>query len=680
MKFSVSKVFSKISYKFIAIATLSLLFAVSLTGGVSYFLAKGVLIHKLKTEDLFQIARFKAEQIETRLSRALETSIELANDPTLNDWFKGYEQNPLLKELVEKKLKNILIHSDYTGSFAANKRTLSYYRANNPIPLKLENTEQNSWFYKALEVKERFQININTDGTGNLFLFINAIIGSPTNPEGIAGVSMNFNKVSKEFTETDPSYEAKVFLIDNTGTITITSDNNFLKKNIKDFFGEEFDQNFLKEMDVDKTFEFQHKGMGQIDVVRVSLRTTNWKVVYVVPRKNMTESIKIIAIGTLVICFFSIILVTFVFYKGTISLTQPIQSIVIAFRHLANGKLGKKVSVKTEDEIGSLATAYNKLDSKLSTVIIDVKILAEEVAANSSNVSISTINYSDNAQNQAATMEQISSSIESLSQNVDSVAKNANVQFENLETLSERLTELSITIDDMKELIQSSLKNSSKISADAISGGESLASMDQSMKTIVDSSKDITKIIGIIGEISEKINLLALNASIEAARAGDAGLGFAVVASEISKLADQTASSLKGIDSLIKKNNKEIENGKQSVVVMLSKTNSITNGISEIVSLMNQVDVQMQKQYSMKQSVERESQVAKSRAKQIQEITANDKISFDEIVRSIAVINQITQSNSDESNLIAIRTKELSKIAENLKLKVGFFNLKKEGE
>ena len=81
--------------------------------------------------------------------------------------------------------------------------------------------------------------------------------------------------------------------------------------------------------------------------------------------------------------------------------------------------------------------------------------------------------------------------------------------------------------------------------------------MNVSITNITESSQQVTDIISIIDDISDKINLLSLNAAIEAARAGEAGRGFAVVADEISKLADQTAASINDIDSLIRKNNNE---------------------------------------------------------------------------------------------------------------------------
>jgi methyl-accepting chemotaxis protein len=89
-------------------------------------------------------------------------------------------------------------------------------------------------------------------------------------------------------------------------------------------------------------------------------------------------------------------------------------------------------------------------------------------------------------------------------------------------------------------------------------------------------------ILKIINEISEQINLLSLNAAIEAARAGDAGRGFAVVADEISQLADRTAQSLKEIASLISINNREIGEGQQGVDDAMNVIGRLVEGIGQI--------------------------------------------------------------------------------------------------
>jgi methyl-accepting chemotaxis protein len=654
-----------------AIVTLTL--AVSLTGTLSYSMAKSVLIRKLKSEDLLHLANLKAERIESRLGKALETSLGLARDPLIVAWFQSYETNYDYRFLVQKRLDNLIDFSDYYGAFAANILTKNYHKPKGEITYLKETDPRHQWFYEIIREKKPINININLDpNSKKTFLFINALIGSTENPIGLAGVSMDFSKVTKEFTEVEPEYEALVYLIDKTGKIKISSDSQILNLNLSAHLSSELESSILKNFAIQSVLEFEDS-RGIVDMVHVPLRSSEWVVVYEVPRKNTTKSLFWIAIGTVVVCLISIAFVFAIFYKGTLSITNPIQVLVTAFHSLANGELKNRVHISSKDELGNLSESYNFFTEKISAVILKVSETTAKVARAAMEMSSYTKDYSSNAQSQAATIEEITASIEELSANVEIVAMNSSDQFKNLEVLANHLQNLSTIIVNTEKAIRQSLVSTNHIANEARSGEDTLNSMNQSMNMIVDSSRDMTNIIGIIGEISEKINLLALNASIEAARAGNAGLGFAVVASEISKLADRTAESLKGIDLLIKKNNKEIENGKFNVVVLMNKTNSIITGVNSIVEQMNKIHDLMKKQIETNNLVGSEIGVISSRAQEVKEITHEQKIAFKEIVKAIAQINEIAHSNTLSSNKIASNSKELSEEADSLKSKLDFF-------
>ena len=107
----------------------------------------------------------------------------------------------------------------------------------------------------------------------------------------------------------------------------------------------------------------------------------------------------------------------------------------------------------------------------------------------------------------------------------------------------------------------------------------------------------------------------------------------------------------------------------------MKKTESINSGVEAIVQKMNSIFDYMQRQITTKFLVEKETEVVKGRAKEIQEITREQKIAFDEIVKAITYINEISHSNTDSSNVIAAKSLELSKVADLLKEKVDFFKL-----
>ena len=667
--------FKKISTKFITLAVVALTVAIVLTGGISYFTARSSIIKKLKTTDLIQIATLKADRVDSRISRAIETSNLIANDPTILRWFREAESNYLLGELVRQKLDSSITSSEYTYAFAADRLTLNYWKNNSSKSIYLDSGDpNNTWFYKTIKIEKKTQININSDSKNDTYVFINVLMGDIKNPVGVAGVSIRFNQVAKEFTATDPNYDARIWLIDHLGKVKIAADIEGINQPIGKYTSPEIEKSILADPSKISVQEYESE-RGLIDIVHVPLEANDWGVVYEVPRSKMTGALTTIAFGTFAVCILSILFVFIIFYYGTYSITDPIKVLVSALNSISSGEINQKINVSTKDEIGNLADNFNLLIERLVTILKSVKENSIVIASSSNEMSKTTKTYSANAQNQASTIEEITASIEQISERVEEVANHTDIQFDNLNALSNKLKELSTIIEEMNLVIQKTLGNTKAISIEAMSGEEALRSMSLSMNQIVESSKDMKNIIEIINTISEKINLLALNASIEAARAGHAGKGFAVVALEISRLADQTASSVKDIDSLIKKNNKEILGGIDTVNVMMKKTNSINSGVDAIVEKMNSIFEFMQKQITTKFLVEKETEIVKSRAFEIQQITKEQKVAFDEIVKAITYINEISHSNTESSQVIATKSSELSKVADSLKGKIDFFKL-----
>jgi methyl-accepting chemotaxis protein len=213
------------------------------------------------------------------------------------------------------------------------------------------------------------------------------------------------------------------------------------------------------------------------------------------------------------------------------------------------------------------------------------------------------------------------------------------------------------------------------ISKKAARGDELLRTMNSSMMRITESSGKMKNIVEIINDISDKINLLSLNAAIEAARAGEAGRGFAVVAEEISKLADQTAASIKEIDQYIKSNSDEISRGMASISETTSTIMSIIEGINRISLMMEEIAKTMGEQKSISGSVRENSLTVQHRAEEIKYSTDEQKKAMDEIVKSISHINELTQANASGAEEISGSSENLAAMAETLKESVEFFKL-----
>lgn len=360
-------------------------------------------------------------------------------------------------------------------------------------------------------------------------------------------------------------------------------------------------------------------------------------------------------------------------YKVINNKMRSLTDLSQTFGKVSGGDLTQKIIVSSYNEIGEIMSGMRLLMGKLGEVITSIKSAIADLASSSEELSGTTTTFTDNAQNQAANVEEISSSVEELSAAMDSITASAGQQYESMSTLMDRMAELSGIINQVSDKTSEALAKTIEISDRTSKGDEALKLMQVIMNNIFKSSGEMTGILGIINNISDQINLLSLNAAIEAARAGDAGRGFAVVADEISKLADDTSKSLKDIDALIKANNREIESGRLSISETIDILTQIISGVNAIDAMTNQIALFMKKQLETNEEVNAEAGVVKIRAFEIMNASNEQKSAFGEIVKSIESISEIAQLNATGSEELASSADGLSRMADRLRQSIEYF-------
>ncbi|MGL4368947.1 MAG: methyl-accepting chemotaxis protein, partial [Spirochaetota bacterium] len=266
----------------------------------------------------------------------------------------------------------------------------------------------------------------------------------------------------------------------------------------------------------------------------------------------------------------------------------------------------------------------------------------------------------------AASIEEVAASIEEISAATQSIAKGTEHQDTSLVSLNSALEKLASILSEAEKETASALNLASEISVHAKAGSESISVMKGSMDTINESSSQMNGIIQIINDISDRINLLSLNAAIEAARAGNAGRGFAVVADEISKLADATAASIKDIDILIRTNDGEIRSGSSNIHCAVGSVSKIIDNVGSINTAISAVSGYVTSQVNLNSGVNVEAHTVRTRAEEIRSAMSDQQRAVDEISGMIASINEISQNNSRRIEEMTDFARSLTEMIDNM--------------
>ena len=248
--------------------------------------------------------------------------------------------------------------------------------------------------------------------------------------------------------------------------------------------------------------------------------------------------------------------------------SRPLIATVQLLRHVAAGDLTHKLEIETRDEIGSMANALNEAIDSIRHTLSSVGAASKTLTSVSNELAKSALSLAGGTQEQAASLEETSASLEQISVAVRHSSDNAN-----------QASRLAASSRDAAE-----------------NGGRILAAAVGAMNEISAASKEISAIIGAIDEITFQTNLLAVNASIEAAHAGDQGRGFAVVATEVRTLAQRSARAAQEIKNLVENSVHKINNGAGLVNTSGQNFEEIISAVKNVTSIVGEIAVDAREQ------------------------------------------------------------------------------------
>ncbi|MCP5500698.1 MAG: methyl-accepting chemotaxis protein [Leptospiraceae bacterium] len=404
------------------------------------------------------------------------------------------------------------------------------------------------------------------------------------------------------------------------------------------------------------------------------------KLVDTIAQTAKEETYKIIEIYLLLVVsvsFIIFVMILFFLIALSRSIHRPIKKIGLQMEEIASGEvsLNVKIIMTGNDEIATLGNNFNAFLIKLKNIITENIHFSRVINESIQKLKEVTGVISENFKIQSNSTLQIQLRSNEVNLKSEENSQALEKQLLALSGLFESIDSLSLSLSESEEKVENSSKHSESLSARISEKNKTLIMIKETMKNMTDNSKKIESIIGIIHDISEQINLLSLNASIEAARAGDEGKGFSVVASEVSKLADRTSASLKEIETLIKKNNKELNDELSNVNTTIEFFMNTIKEISDITESIKIIQACTSEQFEETKRITEKVNIVKNLSNSLERETVSNRESIRLISEEISNLNRISQTNDSKLHEVKSISDNIVQVGNQLEISSSQFKI-----
>ncbi|SBS39135.1 Methyl-accepting chemotaxis protein PctB [Marinomonas spartinae] len=610
--------------KFSLVVFASAIIVALIVGGFGYFKLKTTLTEGLNAQ-VSSIAQGESRTIAEWV-HAKSSSVE-----ALNNYLKTHD---VTTDALLQAQKSGDFDLAYMGT--SDGKMIQSWDA--PLPAGYD-PRKRPWYKKALN-SDQVEYTDPYLGVSTNHMIISAAqkVTDGTSVKGVVGADISLKSITKGILDIKMMANSRVFLATNKGLIIAHPNPQFVNKQMKDVLGYGVNVDLQSQGTLMETQSTQ----GDVLVTGIAIPNTNWVICFQLDKATAMAPLTHLLISLVIAMVIASLLVSFLMSLLSRKLLKGVSQVnaVLAEMNNGQGDLRTRIPETSNDEIGDLARHFNGFMQTLAGIISETKSLSTNLNSLAQDSHRLAAQSSRDLKVQLDEVTSVATAVSQMSTATNDIASNA----ENTANVSKKAFQNSQAGNDQ---VLKSKQSISRLAGQVNEASGIIGNLD-------DQVKSISGILVTIQNIAEQTNLLALNAAIEAARAGEQGRGFAVVADEVRVLSQRTHNSTEEIKEMIDGLNSTT---RKAVDIMQSGQSIANDSVQEAVSAADSL-------VAIQESVQRISdmslQIASAAEEQYIVTTdiSNNSHSIKEIANNLAVESQESAKGAESLAKLANRLEE----------------------